>query len=80
VPVTFEEGGQESELHGQAAIDKYRGVIAELDRQFEDAERKIVKRYWLMKWAFMAGIAFLMVSRAYVPARDVLPTVQRFFS
>lgn len=71
VQIPFLEGGHESVLSGGDAAEKLDRLVATLERQFKDAEDRIVRRYQWMRRAFMVGIACLLVARGAPPTISI---------
>jgi hypothetical protein len=64
VQIPFVEGGKETVLSGKQAEEKFDSLIVTLEKQFKDTEDRIVRRYQVMKWAFLIGVGSLLIARA----------------
>jgi len=80
VQIPFTEGGKETVLSGKQAEEKFDSVIADLGRQFKRTENKVIRRYQVMKWAFLIGVGFLVVARCIPPVLSITERLAAMFS
>ena len=70
-PLTVTENGEEHVLHGEEAVAKLQGIVAEFERQQRETEQKIRFRYNVTKWAFLIGVGCLLAARGIPPIMSI---------